>query len=216
MIKLIPLVILLIMAGCGGGVSTEQTIDQTIISPKAIVYSYKVTSDFDSRIYAGRGVSVNNIIYMYPTLLAGSDFIVVGEISGSKVRLFSYISRELVVEFYDGDASGYHLELNEVGLLDPVKLDIIPEQWFNSNYAGAFGDIIMSLTNIDNILSGNDTSGCIVSGGMFEVDSVIAINLTLSSCIYAGDYRGSLVINDNAILGSVTSDNNGIMLSYTF
>ena len=113
--KLILSIILLILTGCGGGGSDEKPREQVIVDDRAILYSYTVTSDFDTRSYTGRGVSVNDIIYMTPTLISDSSFTVVGEISGDDVRLFSYSTRGLAVQFTNGDNSGYHLELNEIG-----------------------------------------------------------------------------------------------------
>lgn len=214
--KLISIIFLLTIIGCGGGSSKAPVIEQGPDAKKAILYSYTVTNDNDTRSYTGKGVSVNGVIYMAPTLISSSDFTVVGDITDGEVRLFSYINRGLVVSFVDGDNSGYHLELNEIGFIDKVSINNIPQEWFNFGYSGSFGDIVTTLTNNDGDLIGSDTAGCNINGEIFDLDGVIGIELNILDCDYSGSYYGALRVGENSIIGSVTNDNNGIMINYTF
>lgn len=205
------------MFGCGGGGGSKEPDPVIITLPTtAILYSYTVTLDADTRSYTGKGVSVNDIIYVSPSTLSDSGFSVVGEIIGNEVRLFDYVTRNLVVQFTNGDDSGYHLEVSEVKQMPKISLSNIPGQWFNNSSAGMFGDAIMSLSNDSGVISGSDTSGCAVNGEIFESDNALGVELTLSDCDDSGEYYGSMYLDGGKIIGSVIGVDKGIMLNYGF
>lgn len=215
--RILMLAASLSLVACSGGSSKS---DDPIVEPlpvpaSAMLYEYTVTLDGESRSYTGEGVSINDVIYMTPKLLSSSGFSVVGEIAGDDVRLFDYTTRGLVAAFTNGDDSGYHLELEPIKELEPMSVSSVSEQWYNTSSAGIFGDTIMTLVNDNGEITGTDTDGCNVVGEIFELDSVIGIEIILSDCDFTGDYHGALRIEGDHILGAATSATNGIMFNYT-
>jgi hypothetical protein len=213
MSKLITVLIFIFIIGCGGGSST---VDPVKLPPPSLphLFSYIVTVDGDTRRYTGQGVEVNGIIYVAPTTLGNSEFVVMGEIINNEVRLFSYVTRELVVSFTDGDDSGYHLTLNDDGPIDVLQLSDLNGDWSNVSSAGMFNDPIMMLTYEDGKITGEDTLNCIINGEAFESDFVIGIELTLTNCAHSGTYYGSLRTNGDNIIGAAVSDNFGLVINY--
>lgn len=213
---LIPIILLLISAcGGGGGSSEVEPTPPPIVIESPKLYSYTVTNDADSRVYAGNGVKVNGIIYVSPTTIADSDFVVSGEIIGNEVRLFSYKTRGLVVSFTDGDNSGLHLNLEELWDLNAHSLSDLNGEWFNLASSGMFGEPIVTLVYDNGQITGTDTDGCNITGEAFESDDVIGIELTLTDCAQSGDYHGSLRVEGDKIIGAVSSNDNGFSLLYT-
>lgn len=214
--KLIPIILLLISAcGGGGGGSEVKDPPPPIIIEGPYLFSYTVTLDADPRSYTGTGVKVNGILYVAPDGIADSSFTVSGEIIDNHVRLFSYVSRGLVQDFTDGDNSGLNLELIDEGEIPEQSLSDLNGQWFNSEYAGSFGDPVVTLVYQDGQITGTDTTGCNITGEAFESDGVIGIELTLADCEQSGDYHGSLRVEGNKIIGAVSSGNYGFSLLYT-
>lgn len=212
---LIPIILMLITA-CGG--SESRTDDPIIVEPPnntdPILYHYKVTISGNTQFYEGEGVKIGETIYLTPNVIADSSFVVIGEITNDDVRLFSYVSRTIVADFTDGDLSGYDLELTEIGILPKADIGSLTGEWFNQSFDGLFGDDVVVLVNDNGDLSGTDSTGCNISGQVNESDGVFAIELTLIDCVTTGFYSGSLRFNGTVIIGALTSNDYGIMLSY--
>lgn len=208
------------LTACGGGSGETQEPEPTPPTPtpteQLIVYDYIVSSESDTRSYQGRGVAINGIIYASPKSVSSSSYTVTAQIEGDKVRLFSYVTRGLVLEFENGDTSGYTLELTEVKVIQPFNISAVGSVLYNSSSAGAFGETIMNLSNDSGILTGDDTNGCIVSGEIYKTDSSNGIDLVLTDCGQAGEYFGSVRLEGDRLIGVATSENHGININYSF
>ncbi len=209
------LIVLLLLTACGGGGGSDPV---EVIDPppdtKPHLYSYTVNTDGGTRTYSGKGVKVNGIIYTAPTSIADSNFIVSCEIIGNEVRLFSYKTRDIVVNFTDGDQSGHHLTLVDEGEINELSLSDLNGEWFNLSSAGMFGDPIVTLIYNDGQITGTDTLGCNITGEAFESDGVIGVSLELDDCAHSGSYHGSIRVDGNTIIGSVSGESYGFTLLY--
>lgn len=210
------ILILISITACGGGGGKDEPIAPVEPVEPVIFYTYKVARDGDTRSFNGRGVKVNDILYAYPTTLANSEFVAVGEIiNDSETRLFSYIGRTIIADFVNGDTSGYSLEVFDGEIVPTQSLSLLDGQWNNHSSAGQFGDTVLSLTYDSGKITGSDSKNCVINGEAYKLDGVIGVHLNLSLCDDSGDYYGALTVESNSIRGAVTSENRGISLNFT-
>jgi len=211
--KLIVLILLCIIVGCGGGSDKDekQAITEEQIIPTVELYDYSVTRNNSNQSYNGRCVSLYDSLYCYPVTITDSLFVVSAKIKDDNVKLYSYFDRNLIVEFNAGDDSGYNLNLTDVGLADLGSIDGV---WYNKSYAGLFGDIIITAVYSDKSISATDTSGCNISGSINPLGGIYSVDLIVIDCLDSGEYSGAIHAIDGQIRGSASNENKSIILDF--
>lgn len=191
--------------------------------------------------YSGVGITTGEEVYFIPVTVADSQYVTTAHfkvISATSeeltldIKLYSFKTRQLVLygevvlyksgnelintviingDEYDLTVSA-DMERGDISTLSDIEGD-----WMNTSYAGQFGDIVLSLNNSGGQISGYDSSGCNVFGSITENANngkLFDISLTLSDCVTAGEYLGTMWKDGINLSGSVANSNHSIDMRF--
>lgn len=207
------LTIILFITGCGS--SNPQPIEPPMIPipvPQVEqLYSYSVKVENETRSYNGLCIETDKL-YCYPTTIANSEFVVSAVIDGDNVKIYHYVTRELVIEFHRLQISPYTLEVQKLGAVDIKDLNV---EWFIKDFAGMILDEpVLSITFDNNILSGTDTAGCFYEGEATPLHNIYILDVTVSLCDDAGEYTGAIHTPQKQLRGLITNGEKAILIDF--